>query len=403
MADIVAMAEPIKFKKLAIVGASVRAAAFSALRAGFEVVAADLFADADLRAHCDATRIEAGYPDALADWLAATECDGWLFTGALENHHELINAMAKLRPLVGCSGGAIRATRNPLLLQPVIQAAGLAFPETVETGDKLPLDRSWLCKTYRSANGSGVWLLDGVEARERANEEGAYFQRFVGGTSAAAVYLCSRSGSTLLGVTHQLVGDAVAGAKPWHYAGSVGPLRISDAVAAQLAKLGELLSERFKLAGLVGVDLVIAGDKAWIIEINPRYSASAEVVERMIGVSVIGAHVKACAGEAVELPPSLRSGRGAAKSDEGAVNTHGKLILYAKRDAVVDEAFHAWAMSQSSLDPQACRLADIPAVGETISAGHPILTAFASTAAANYDGEMKRRIAQVTMKLYGEE
>jgi uncharacterized protein len=149
--------------------------------------------------------------------------------------------------------------------------------------------------------------------------------------------------------------------------------------------------------------LVIAGDKAWIIEINPRYSASAEIVERMLGVSVVGAHVKACAGESIELPPSLRSGRIIAKSDEGAANTHGKLILYAKRDALVDEAFHAWAMSQSSLDPQACRLTDIPAAGETISAGHPILTVFASTSPANYDGEMKRRIAQVTMKLYGEE
>jgi len=395
------MAEPIK--KLAIVGASARAAAFSALRAGYEVVAADLFADADLRAHCDATRIEAGYPEALADWLAATECDGWLFTGGLENHHELINAMAKLRPLVGCSSGAVRATRNPLLLQPVIQAARLAFPETIESGEKLPLDRSWLCKTYRSANGSGVWLLDGVEARQRATEEEAYFQRFIGGTSAAAVYLCSRNGSTLLGVTHQLVGDAAAGAKPWHYSGSVGPLRISDAVAAQLARLGELLSERFKLTGLVGVDLVIERDKAWIIEINPRYSSSAEVVERMLGVSVVGAHVKACLGEPAELPPSVRSSRGAAKNGEAAANIHGKLILYAKRVATIDEEFHAWAMSQSSLDPNACRLADIPAVGETISAGHPILTAFASASPAKYEGEMKRRIAQVTMKLYKEE
>ena len=401
MAAIAAMAEPIK--KLAIVGASARAAAFSALRAGYEVVAADLFADADLRAHCDATRIESGYPEALADWLAATACDGWLFTGALENHHELINAMAKVRPLVGCSSGAIRATRNPLLLQPVIQAAGLAFPETIETGDKLPLDRSWLCKTYRSANGSGVWLLDGVEARERAAEHEAYFQRFVGGTSAAAVFLCSRQGSTLLGVTHQLVGDAIAGAKPWHYAGSVGPLRISEPVAVQLAKLGELLSERFKLSGLVGVDLVIERDKAWVIEINPRYSSSAEVVERMLGVSVVGAHVKACLGEPIDLPPSVRSTRTVAKSSETGATTHGKMILYAKRDAIVDDEFHSWAMSQSSLDANACRLADIPAAGEKIFAGHPILTAFASTPAAKYDGEMKRRIAQVNAKLYPED
>jgi predicted ATP-grasp superfamily ATP-dependent carboligase len=392
------MAEPIR--KLAIVGASVRAAAFSALRAGYDVVAADLFADADLRAHCDATRIASGYPDSLADWLAAADCDAWLFTGALENHHELINAMSKLRPLVGCGGGAIRATRNPLLLQPVIQAAGLAFPETIETGEKLPLDRSWLCKTYRSANGSGVWLLDGPEARERAEREGAYFQRFIGGTSAAAVYLCSRAGSTLLGVTHQLVGDAVAGAKPWHYAGSVGPLRVNEAVAAQLAKLGELLSERFKLSGLVGVDLAIAGEKAWIIEINPRYSASAEIVERMTGINVVDAHVKACRGEELEIPTPPRSGRASAKGEEHASIIHGKLILYAKRDAIVDEDFHAWAMSQSSLDSQTCRLADIPAVGETITAGHPILTAFASAPAASYDVEMKRRVAQVFAKLH---
>lgn len=397
------MAESFRLKRLAIAGASARAAAFSALRAGYDVVTADLFADADLRAHCDATRIEAGYPEALADWLAATECDGWLFTGALENHHELINAMAKLRPLVGCSAGAIRATRNPLLLQPVIQAAGLAFPETIEAGDKLPLDRSWLCKTYRSANGSGVWLLDGVEARERATEAGAYFQRFVGGTSAAAVYLCSRQGSTLLGVTHQLVGDAVAGAKPWHYAGSVGPLRISDAVAAQLAKLGELLSERFKLAGIVGVDLVIERDKAWIIEINPRYSASAEVVERVTGVNVVDAHVKACANEPIELPPSVRPGRSGGKGEEVATRTHGKMILYAKRDALVDEEFHAWAMSRSSLDPEACRLADIPAPGELIAAGHPILTAFAAAPATKYDSELKRLVQQVHARLYGEE
>ena len=395
------MAEPIK--KLAIVGASARAAAFSALRAGYEVAAADLFADADLQAHCEATRIESGYPDALADWLASTPCDGWLFTGALENHHELINAMSKLRPLIGCSAGAIRATRNPLLLQPVIEAAGLAFPETHESSDKLPLDRSWLCKTYRSAGGSGVWLLDGPEARQRAIDEGAYFQRFVSGTSAAAIYLCSREGSTLLGVTRQLVGDSLAGARPWHYAGSVGPLPISEAAAGQLAQLGELLSHRFKLTGIVGVDLVISREKAWVIEINPRYSSSAEVVERMIGASLVEAHVRACGGELVDFSPPSRSARAQSKADTGAPQLHGKVILYAKRDVVVDESFYAWATSQSTTTPEHCRLADLPHVGTTIAHGQPALTVLVSAPPAEFDGEVKRRIAQVFAKLYNEE
>ena len=40
--------------------------------------------------------------------------------------------------------------------------------------------------TQRFSGNTRVWLLDGVEARERAAEQEAYFQRFVGGTSAAA-------------------------------------------------------------------------------------------------------------------------------------------------------------------------------------------------------------------------
>jgi uncharacterized protein len=394
------MAEPVK--KLAIVGASVRAAAFSAVRAGYEVVAADLFADADLQTHCSATRINSGYPDALADWLAGAECDGWLFAGALENHHELINAMAKLRPLIGCSAGAIRATRNPLLLQPVIEAAGLAFPETIESSDNLPLDRSWLCKTYRSAGGSGVWLLEGPEARQRAVDAGAYFQRFVSGTSAAAIYLCGSEGSTLLGVTRQLVGDSMAGARPWHYAGSVGPLAISEAAAGQLNELGDLLSQRFKLSGLVGVDLVISRDKAWIIEINPRYSSSAEVVERMLGVSLVDAHVRTCRGEQVDLRRVSPAARSSNKSNDGPGQLHGKVILYAKRDVVVSKEFHAWAMSHSAIDPQSCRLADIPHVGVSIGAGQPVLTLLASSPPAEFDGDVKRRIAEVFARLHAE-
>src|SRR5690606_33340426 len=128
-------------------------------------------------------------------------------------------------------------------------------------------------------------------------------------------------------------------------------------------------------SGLVGVDLAIAGDKAWIIEINPRYSSSAEVVERMTGINVVDAHVKACRGEEFELPASFRSTRTTAKPDDAQSAIYGKLILYAKRETFINEKFHAWAMNQSSLDPQACRLADIPAVGETIANGHPILTA----------------------------
>src|SRR5262245_61077027 len=50
-------------QRLMIFGASARAAAFSALRAGLEPWCADLFADRDLQARCSVARIApSGYP-----------------------------------------------------------------------------------------------------------------------------------------------------------------------------------------------------------------------------------------------------------------------------------------------------------------------------------------------------
>jgi len=378
-------------RKLAIIGASARAAAYSALRAGFEVVAADLFADADLQLVCPVKRI-AGYPDAVAEWLAETECDAWLYTGGMENHPALVDSLASLRPLLGNGGNSLRAVRDPLALQQALAAAGLQFPQTVVSAAGLPLDGSWLCKTYRGAGGAGVWRLDGEASLRRAEQHHALFQKRVRGTSAAAVYALSPNHAGLFGLTRQLVGDEFTGAKPWQYAGSIGPLEAPEGITAALERVGEVLAERFELRGMIGVDLVIAGDEPWAIEVNPRYSASMEIGEWMCGTSAIAAHVAACTG----APYPLTQYKG------GADTAYGKAILFAKKDVAITEPCFQWAIERASIDQSKCLLADIPAAGEMIAAGHPVLTVFASTASERYDTEMRDRIADVERRLYSE-
>src|SRR5438094_10464728 len=86
---------------IVIFGASVRAAAFSALRAGLQPWCADLFADADLQARCPATRLAGAYPEGF-EALAAGDWPGpWLYTGGLENHPALVQRLAQRRPLWG--------------------------------------------------------------------------------------------------------------------------------------------------------------------------------------------------------------------------------------------------------------------------------------------------------------
>jgi predicted ATP-grasp superfamily ATP-dependent carboligase len=373
-------------RKLAIVGASARAAVFSAVNAGYETVAADLFADADLRQACRATRVEA-YPEGLAAWLAATECDGWLYTGALENYPALVDRMAAMRPLLGTCGDALRRVRDPAQLERAVQEAGLWFPETRPAADGLPLDGSWLAKTYRGSSGSGVWRLDGPAALERARRHGAQFQRLVAGEPAAAIFVVGAERSQLLGVTRQLVGGEGGSPSEFQYRGSTGRLHCSAGVASQLVRLGDALSS-MQLRGLAGVDLVIEGERAWVVEINPRYTASVEVVERATGGPAIAAHVAACTG--ATLPAS-----GGPPASE---HRFGKAILLADRDVTITDSFFRWALPQASIDPARRRLADLPAAGERIRAGRPVLTVLVESS-GDCRPALAARLAEVRERL----
>src|SRR5262245_39322822 len=113
---------------LIVLGASVRAAAFSALRAGFFPHAVDLFADRDLAAVCKAVKV-ANYPHDFIAALAAAPNAPWIYTGGLENYPRLIDRLTTIRPLLGHHGDVVRQVRDPRQLADAARAAGLAFPE----------------------------------------------------------------------------------------------------------------------------------------------------------------------------------------------------------------------------------------------------------------------------------
>ena len=366
---------------VAIVGASARAAAFSVLRAGGQVVAADLFADADLARSCRATRV-ADYPKGLVTWLKTTECDGWLYTGALENHPDLVDRMAAVRPLWGNAGEVIRAVRDPLVMQGVLRGARLAFPETIKATSNISLDGQWLAKTYRGSSGSGVCETNEDENNEDTTGVG-YRQCHIEGTPGSAVFIGSANGSKLLGVTRQLVGEPWTGAAKFQYCGSVGPWNLTDDFEQQIGSLGEVLVDAFRLRGLFGVDFVFDGEQVWTVELNPRYTAAVEIVEHATGVVAMQQHLEACSGKA-EAKPQLCH-------DQPVV---GKAILFGERKATVSEKFTHWALQNGML-------ADVPTANTQLEPGQPVLTAFASAAKCDaVVAQLQRKLTEVRQRLF---
>ena len=97
--------------RVLIVGGSTRAAAWSAVRAGWQPICADLFADLDTHQVAQVIPVR-DYPRSLPDDVASVEAEGWFYTGALENYPEIIEQLAQPNasygPLWGTTAAGLR-------------------------------------------------------------------------------------------------------------------------------------------------------------------------------------------------------------------------------------------------------------------------------------------------------
>jgi predicted ATP-grasp superfamily ATP-dependent carboligase len=244
-----------------------------------------------------------------------------------------------------------------------------------------------------------VWRLDGARAYERAQRERAVLQRYVPGDAYAAAFVASGGGGAhFLGVTRQYVGWNSA--KPWQYIGSVGPVNLGNDLRRQIHRMGTVISKDFNLRGVFGVDFVLNDGQAWIVEINPRYAASVEVLERAAGMSAISIHVPYCGFYRTAAgPPSKGRPFVAANSQ-----LHGKAIVFAPRTVRISPSFFQWTMEQTSTGDPHPWLADLPNEGEEIPEGSPILTVFSSgTTVDECENSLHERASMVEWRPYGYE
>ncbi len=354
---------------LVLLGASVRAAAFSAVRAGLRPWCADLFADSDLNALCPARAIPpAEYPRGLLSLAEMAPAGPWMYTGALENHPGLVKALAERRPLWGNDAPALRRARSPLAVAHCLSEAGLACPRVLTDPARVPSSGRWLAKPVRGAAGRGISLFSPGDVSP--SRRGVYFQEYVEGTPCAGVYVGDGGRAHFLGATRQLVGEPWLHAAPFHYCGSVGPLPLSPPASAAFRRLGDVLAAGLGLRGVFGADVILRDDIPWPVEINPRYTASVEVLEYATGVKALALHRRAFDPKAPPVPPAANA---------APLAVVGKAVLFA-RDSLVFPAGGPWQAAGNGR-PVVDRLpafADIPAAGQPVARGRPVLTFFAS-------------------------
>jgi predicted ATP-grasp superfamily ATP-dependent carboligase len=342
---------------LLLVGPSVRAAAFSALRAGLSPGCLDCFADRDLARHAPAQRLDGPFPEALLPAFATLPLPAetpWMFTGGLENYPDLLDALQRLRPnLWGNDAKRVRRVRDRAWLRTECQEVGLPMPSE---GTWPPGPGRWLVKPMRSGGGRGIRPWSDTEPSKRP--AGWYVQQWREGLPVGVIFAGLPERTVFLGATRQLVGLDWPGGAAFAYQGSVGPIVLPATVRESLTHL----ATRLDLRGLFGIDGLLDGEQFHVLEVNPRYSASVEVLEHAGDFAAQAWHRAAFDSHAPNLATPATPQRVIAK-----------VIVYAKR---------AWTFPPSGPWDEALNLpvtalapfADVPAPGEAIPAGAPLCT-----------------------------
>lgn len=353
-----------------IVGLSTRAIAESAARSGHPVVTLDYFGDRDQRALVEnhALLRDFGLPFSAQALLEASrhlDSEAVVYISNLENHPQVVEELARERVLLGNAPPVLRQVRDWRMLRVFCRDAGIPCPTTLLPGEEGRADPAvhWLRKPVRSGGGHGVrpWAGEPLD-------EDHVLQATIEGRPASAAFVADGRRSVLLGLTEQLIGRQELGARGFAWCGNLLPLALPaaerDAVLEQVERMAAELTRHFGLRGVNGIDLVMANgpdgqSQPFLVEVNPRYTGSMELVERAYGLNIFSLHLEAMAGRALDF--SL--------ADHQAVQSRyvGKGIVYARRTVTMPETA-GWTER---------RRRDVPFPGERIEAGHPICTVLA--------------------------
>ncbi|MDI6859637.1 MAG: ATP-grasp domain-containing protein [Methanocellales archaeon] len=336
--------------KLLLIGLSTRHLAESALESGYDFITLDYFGDLDQKRICENYSLKRDFHLERFDpkdlFLASQDLDfdAIVYSSPFENHPKVIREFEKRCLVIGNSSKTLSEVRDWGKFFDFLAMEGIDFPATIVGVENI--HGRYLVKPIKGGGGTRI----NIYRKGSKIKKPFLLQKQIKGKYCSASFISDGLHCEILSVNEQLVGKEEFGAKKFWYCGNITPL----AKVKEIDEICSKITKKFGLKGSNGIDFILKGGKIHVLEVNPRFQASMEIVENAYGINIFDLHVKSFHGE---LPCF----------DGNAKKTWGKAILYAERDVILPDT-RKWIG----------RVKDIPYPAERIEKGHPICTIIAS-------------------------
>ena len=186
-------------------------------------------------------------------------------------------------------------------------------------------NNQFILKPLQGSGGLGIFLLNNESSHElkQLNEicqnislENYILQEYIEGTNVSSSVLSSHDDIKNL-INSRLITEHDLGNDSYEYSGNILPLDENsfkmfngyrteidaDELNDEMRNTSEDLIKEFDLIGSNGVDYILdKNGELKVIEINPRFQGTYELVENSLGINLLDAHIKACEGEIIDIP-----------------------------------------------------------------------------------------------------
>jgi predicted ATP-grasp superfamily ATP-dependent carboligase len=329
----------------------------AAKTAGLKPLVIDLFADLDTQGYAEDFRQVAS----LADRDLAPAVDYFIerygvtqtaYGSGFEHHPASLYYLDSRLMMLGNHPDVFARQLDKPAFFSALDELNIAYPEVVFNAPECAGD--WLLKPMQGQGGIGIRRYHAVDDAKEA----VYWQRFQPGTSCSVLFLADGHRVQVVGFNSQWL-IRLSETQEFVFSGVVNHADLPDKYKAQVSGWLKQMVPVFGLKGLNSLDFIVADDGCYVLEVNPRPSASMQLYDEDLLVR----HIQACEGaldvaDSVDLKPE--AGRLKPPSQSGYQ------VVYAEHDVTIPSRFEwpPWCM-------------DLPKAGDRCRAGRPICSIIA--------------------------
>lgn len=362
-----------KNNALLIIAISARPYVEAANKAGFCVTAIDGYLDQEtVNAATQAFAVaisDVGFSeDALMSVIHGLNIEqyiGYVVGSGFEMQPALLSRISMYLPLLGNAETVVQHVKTPSLFFQTLDALNVRYPAIQSD---VALGAKAVVKTVGGSGGQHiVWreecavVLSDHTTRQTPSH---YHQTYIEGLSVSVLFLAGIKVGDVpapvvtVGFNEQWVNACEM--QPFRFGGLVSYAAFTDQIQSKLKALVLDIAYAFDLIGLNSLDVLISDGQIYVLEVNPRLSASLELYLQdcldCYQVNLMQEHVNLCnvaqqenKKQLVEINQRMRVM--ASRPSIHAKRSKGIGIVYAEKDCTFSQDFKwpSWVMDKSQV------------------------------------------------------